>query len=284
MNDTIKHNYNDPSATNYPDKQDEIADTLKKQAEIMKHDIYRLAEVYTELLGTEGLGNYCCYTNERQECTDGSDLYTIIKYEGRDLIVKVGAGEFNIKVFTTGNIKELKWFYMSPIPLFVVDQGHSYLGDKKDLHLKKDTPIEYLNRYAVLVSPKWWEAYYRSHNERHEKNIDYNNIQKMNYDDALATWRITLLHKTFPSWEINEVKVVKMMKRLKDMDFEQFYKQIWKGEKFLSEEMKKLIGCLWRMGVNRCWSGVGDKDAYQSLYNLIQTYDTQKQIFTKPYN
>ena len=89
------------------DSNSELLESIKKSPSEQK-DIYRLAEVFQALFGTEYLGDYCCYTDERKQCSDGSDLYTIIKYEGRDLIVKVGAGEFNTKVFTTGNIKELK--------------------------------------------------------------------------------------------------------------------------------------------------------------------------------
>lgn len=68
------------------------------------------------------------------------------------------------------------------------------------------------------------------------------------------------------------------------MDFEQFYKQMWKGRKFMSEEMETLIWCLRHMGVNTVGSAVGDIKAYQSLYDLIQTFDTQKEIFTQPDN
>lgn len=73
-----------------------------------KKDIANLSRVFQELFGTESVGNYCCYTDEGQECSDGSDLYTIIKYQDRDLLVKVGAGEFNTKVFTTRGVKEIK--------------------------------------------------------------------------------------------------------------------------------------------------------------------------------
>ncbi len=109
-----------------PSQVAELFESLQDSPKF-KEDIYRLSSVYQELLGTEILGDYTYYTDEAKQCSDGSDLYTIIKYEGKDLIVKVGAGEFNTKVFTTGNIKELKGFYHSPIPLFVVNQSHSYL-------------------------------------------------------------------------------------------------------------------------------------------------------------
>ena len=148
-------NYNNERPTNnqgYHEANDELLDSLKKSPHEQK-EIAHLAEVFKELLGTDSLGDYTCYTNEAKQCSDGSDLYTLIKYEGKYLIVKVGAGEFNTKVFTTGNIQELKWFYHSPIPLFVINQG-SYLGDKEDKFLRAVKPKEYLDKFAAIVSPK----------------------------------------------------------------------------------------------------------------------------------
>jgi len=260
---------------------DELLDSLKKSPYEQK-EIAHLAEVFKELFGTDFLGDYTCYTNEAKQCSDWSDLYTLIKYEGKDIIVKVGAGEFNTKVFTTGNVKELKWFYHSPIPLFVVNQGNSYLGDTEDKFLRAVKPKEYLDKFAVIVSPKWWEAMYRTPRERHEQKIDFNHIHIREHTDALLQGRLALLHKTFPNWEFEET--VRMIKRLKKMDFEQFHTQIRKGEKFLSEELKKLLGCLWHMWINTVGCAVGDRDAYQSLYDLIQSFDTHKQAFIKSDN
>lgn len=71
-------------------KNDELFESLKDSPEF-KRDIYRLGEVYVEFFGTDILGDYTCYTDEGKQCSDGSDLYTMIKYEGKNLIVKVGA-------------------------------------------------------------------------------------------------------------------------------------------------------------------------------------------------
>lgn len=71
-----------------PVTSEELLESLQESSEY-KRDIYRLSEVYQELFGTEYLGNYCCYAGGRQECSDGADLYTLIKYQGKDLIVKV---------------------------------------------------------------------------------------------------------------------------------------------------------------------------------------------------
>lgn len=257
-------------------KHEEILESLHDSPEF-KRDIHYLIDVYTQLFGTEFLGDYTCYTNERKQCSDGS-LYTLIKYQGKDLIVKVWAGEFNTKVFTTGNVKELKWFYQSPIPLFVVNQGHSYLGDKEDKILRSRKPREYLDKFTVLVSAKWGTAVFRSVQRRDKGKIDYQHIHIRQYDDALMAGRLQLLKKTFPNWEFDDV--VRQLKKYKEMDFEQFYKQVWKWEKFLSDEARKLINCLrhmWIYGIGR-W--VWDLEAFHALYDLIQSFDVHKKYFT----
>lgn len=268
-----KHSKNDQY---HKDKDAELLESLKNSPKFTA-DMYRISRVYTELFGTEYLGNYYCYTDEGAQCTDGSDLYTLVKYEGKDLIVKVGAGEFNTKVFTTGNVKELKWFYNSPVPLFVVNQGHIYLGNEEDREQRAMKPKEYLDSFAVIVSPKWGEAKYRPNQERHEGKIDYNHIHIRHYDEALAAGRLAILKKEFPNGEFSNAMY--MLKRIKLMDFDQFYKQIRKGKEYLSDDMNRLIWCLRHMWVNTVGSGVGDKEAYMSLYDLIQTFDVYKETF-----
>lgn len=255
--------------------QGEIANTLRDNQEVI--DCTNISHIFQKLFGTEYLGNYCCYTSEAQQCSDCSDLYTIIKYHDKNVIVKIGAGEFNTKVFTTGNIKELKWFYHSPIPLFVVDQWHSNLWSEKVIAQKIQDPKKYLDAYAVIVSPKWWTAYVRSEQQRHEQKIDYTPIHIHNHNQVIVLWRNALLQKTFP---LNEFDMaVKQIKKLKALDFESFYNQIRKGRKFMSEERQKLIWCLRDMGISEIGSWVWDRQAFQWLYDLIQTFNIQKKKF-----
>lgn len=264
-------------------KSVELFESLKPSPE-EQEDINRLSEVFEQLFGTEYLGNYCCYTDEHKQCDDGSDLYTIIKYHGKDLIVKVGAGEFNTKVFTTGNIQELKWFYKSPIPLFVVNQSHScmYIPNKEEVIMSKKTPKKYLDKCAVIVSPKWGEAYFRSYDQREdEEQIEYSDIHIKHYEDALYAWRLALLHKTFPNGEFDTA--VRLLKQFKELDFEKFYKRTYRGEKFFSDDEKKFFWCLRHMWVNTLWSAIGDREAYQSLYELIQSFDVKPHKPTKQY-
>ncbi len=94
--------------------------------------------------------------------------------------------------------------------------------------------------------------------------------------------RLELLKKYFPKSDFD--KAVYMLKTIKLMDFDTFYKQIWKGREYLSDEMQKLITCLRHMGVNTSGCAIGDKEAFFSLYELIQSFDPYKKIFIIPHN
>ena len=241
-----------------------------------KNDVYRLTEVFSHLFDTENLWDFTCYTKSPKQCSDGSDLYTLIKYEGKDTIVKVGAWEFNTQVFTTGGVPELKGFYRSPMPLFVVNQHHSYLGSDADRLNRFAHAKQYLNECAVIVVPKWWEAHFRG--PRHAKEIDYGPIHIRHYDDALVTGRLALVQKAFPNGQFQ--KAVDILSKRQRLDFDAFYSKIYKNASYLSDDDNTLLWCLRDMGISRCGSGVGDKKAYQWLYDLVHSFDTSKQVFT----
>jgi len=263
---------------------DDFCDLLKNNLNDTiecKKDISKLKDVFMYLLGTRNLIDYSYYTDEAKECSDGSDLSALIKYEGKDTIVNLGYWEFNAKVFNTKNVNELKWFYMCPIPLFVVNQRDSYAGNNEYLTMKIKEPKKYLEEFAVIISPKWWDAYYRGYKGgKNIKKIDYNHIHVRHYEDALLSGRLAILEKEFPNWSFMDA--VRILKDFQDLNFEKFYFKTYKNEKYLSENQKKLLWCLRNMWVNRVGSGVWDRDAYQSLFDLIQSFDVQKKIFLLP--
>lgn len=241
-----------------------------------KQALHLINEIYKNFFDTESLQNYASYTKEKQQYSDESDICTIIKYDGKDTIVKVGCWEFNTQVFTTSGVPELRSFYRSPIPLFVLNQS----GPEESIQ-KQTQPKQYLNECAIIVVPKWWEAYARGPRER-EKGIDYGPIHIRHYEDALVTGRLALLQKTFPNGQFQ--KAVDILSKRQGLAFDAFYNRIYKNASYLSdnENEKKLLWCLWDMGINKVGSVVGDKAAYQSLYDLIQSFDTHKEVFTLP--
>ena len=252
------------------DYQEKIKEQQKKS------DIYKLREVFSYLFWTENLWNYCCYTKNPKQCSDWSDLYSIIKYQWKDLIIKVWAWEFNIDVFNTWWISELKWLHNTPIPLFVVNQWDSYLADDHVKELKNSHPKEYINKYAVIIVPKWWKAYFRKPRDT-QNSINFGDINIRDHQTTLNEWRLSILHKEFPNWQFQEC--LKVIEKFQEMDFDKFYNTIYKNPQYLNENMNKILWCFWNMWVYRVWSWVWDIKAYQSLYDLIQSFDLQQEKF-----
>lgn len=245
-------------------------------------DIGKLWEVFTYLFGTQDVGNYCCYTKRWAQCSDWSDLYSIIKYKWKDLIIKVWAWEFNTDVFNIWWISELKWLHTTPIPLFVVNQSDSHRWDDHKKQLKTESPKEYLSKYAVIIVPKWWKAYFRWHWER-KQPINFWEINIRDYKNTLNEWRLAILHKEFPNWQFQEC--LNTIEDFQQMDFDKFYNTVYKNSQYMKEDNKKgnnmlrVLWCFRRMWVYRAWSWVWDHKAYQSLYNTIQLFNLQKQSF-----
>ncbi|MFZ2150665.1 MAG: hypothetical protein WAZ12_04875 [Candidatus Absconditicoccaceae bacterium] len=252
------------------DYQDKMKEKQKKS------DIYTIQEVFTYLFGTANLGNYCCYTKNPQQCTDGSDLYSIIKYKGEDLIIKVGCGEFNEDVFKTGGISELKGLHHTPIPLFVVNQSDSYLADEDTKMLRTKNPKQYLDKFTIIVVYKKGKAEFRGFKSRRDQ-INFGDINIKSYENTLNEGRLSILHKEFPNGQFQEC--LKVIEKFQEMDFEKFYNTTYKNPQYLNENMHKALGCFWNMGVYRVGSGVGDTKAYKSLYDLIKSFDLQQERF-----
>jgi hypothetical protein len=85
-------------------------------------------------------------------------LYTLISYEGNDELIEIGRGAFTPEMFTRKDIPQYAWLLHSPLKLFVTDAWAR----------KEDTsdPEEFLQRHAVIYSPKWGQAEIR---QKHTK-------------------------------------------------------------------------------------------------------------------
>ncbi|MEI6773770.1 MAG: hypothetical protein WCL18_02925 [bacterium] len=66
--------------------------------------LQRLAKYY---YGTDEVVDYTEDTEKEVEVGNAAYLYTLITYEGEDLLVHIGNGEFNTEVFTRKNISKL---------------------------------------------------------------------------------------------------------------------------------------------------------------------------------
>lgn len=266
MIDNTQNQYNTPK-----NNQEEIADVLKKQTEIMKHDITvftRLAQYY---YGTDGVADYSLSTWEETQVYNAAHLYTLIKYQGKDLLVHVGTGEFNTAVFTRRDIQELKWFSHSPLPLFVVSA-------RAEQEHKEKNPKKFLNEHALIYSPKWWQAEFRNSYKSRENGINYGNSNGiMEYNDASLALKNAEIHKTF-SGTAEFKRFLDNMKKLKEYTPQKLQIRSTLKEDFISktdetkiQEYKKLLWCMRRLSDGK----------QENMYNLIQSFDIHKQAFIK---
>lgn len=269
MYEYLDNEYEQPLNKKYPDKQGEIADNLKKQAEIIDHDMSVFTRLTKWYYGTDtDEKDYSEYTWEETEI-DNAHVYTLIKYHNKDMIVQVGTGAFNTTVFTRRNIPALKWFSYGPLPLFVVtswaEQEH-----------KENNPRKFLNEHTIIYSPKWGQAEFRTSKQR-EQSINYGNSNGiMNYDDALLALQNAHIHKIFYNDTLFE-KFASKIKELKKYDLKQFkVRSTLKEEFFKQDEKKRLL----YHAILECFAHISDND-YEKMYELIQSFDSIKGIFIK---
>lgn len=267
------HEHHEPhSHKQYPSKEAEIADMLKKQVETMQQDIgvfTRLAEQYYETKNPEGNTNFSEYTWEEAEIWDGAQLYTLIKYQGKDLLVQVGTGEFNTEMFTRKNIPELKWFSHSPLPLFVVmpraDQEH-----------KDHRPKIFLNEHTMIYSPKWGQAELRTNAKQKEHPIDYGKSNGvMEYTDATLALQNAYINKIFSNEKMFE-DFVDEIGKLKNKTYDELQTRTHLKENFLThlnEHKKKLYDAM-----KECLLGMSDNNQ-ERMYQIVQSFDTHKRTF-----
>ena len=121
-----------------------------------------------------------------QECSDGSDLLTIVKWNWKYYIAKLACWEFNRKTFTEGvkRMPKLK-LHKSDIPLFVVNQSDSYFATQWTLQadIRNVDVRMYLDLYAKLASLKTWEAEKRSYFMEEKVPFDWSQIKIPEYEE-----------------------------------------------------------------------------------------------------
>lgn len=272
MHQVLEHEDDYEANKRHLDAQDELGDVLKKQIESMQYDIQaftRLAKHYYEI---EDIGEYSSYTWE--ESNGMANLYTLIKYSGKDILVLIGTGEFNTAVFTRRNIPELKWFSHGPLPLFVVDAWRDQ--DQRDNH-----PKRFLDEYTIIYSPKWWQAHlHKSTSQNQQSHIDYwisNGI--MHYQDALLALQTAQIHKTFCNDTLMK-KFISKIEELQKHTFIEVQRRLNLKDEFLHQDdekkelYNKIISCFWTLSDGN----------YEKIYELIQMFDSHKQMFIKSNN
>jgi len=79
-----------------------------------------------------------------------------MQYEGEDILVHVGTGEFVPEVFTRKNISQLKGLSHGSLPLFVITARakEEYEWAEKEALYKHDVVRKFLNDHTIIYSPK----------------------------------------------------------------------------------------------------------------------------------
>jgi len=281
MNDLLEDMSDVPWHNKHPNKQDEIVNILQNREdqenkwEYMKnHNIGVLQRLAKYYYGTDEVVDYTEDTEKEVEVGNAAYLYTLITYEGEDLLVHIGNGEFNTEVFTRKNISKLMWFSHSPLKLFVVSAS---VNDQ----VKESEPKTFLNTYALIHCPRWWEAELRISHKQREKPINFGNgAGILNYQDTLLALKNAEIHKLFPLDRSLE----------KDKSFEKFVEKIQILQKLTREELQercnekegyrgenehnkefnnKLFTFLWRLSDGNL----------KNMYKLIGSFDIHKKVF-----
>ena len=252
--------------------------------EILKENYVKQIQNLASLLYNtkDWLFNAAYYTWLPKECSDWSNLYTIIKINWKDLLIKIWAWEFNTEVFNQKNInkvdkfkkneypqkdyKILKWFSRTPIPLFVVHQQDSYFANDTQKRLQNINPKQYLQENGIIIVPKKKQAYLKWNND----NINFNNINILQSNIAIKKLQTAIFESKFSKKELIDVK--KFIQRQKSKDYNKFESTITYFKKNNDNKLfEKIIFILENM--------VEEKWNTKQIYDLINTYNTNKNQF-----
>jgi len=264
----------------HPNQEDEIADVFENQEnqwEYMRNYnigvFTRLAQYYYE---TDGVADYCIDTGKEAEVGNAAGLYTLMRYEGENILVHIGNEEFNTEVFTRKDIPKLFWFSHGPLKLFVVS---SWVRDQ----VNQSEPKNFLNIYALIYSPRWGQAELRISRKQKKKAINYGDgANILNYQDMLLLLKNATIHKMFPLEKSNEKeksfeKFLEKMQDLKKLSYEELQKRFhtkeWYGWEDIHNRVfiKKILSCLWHLSDGNI----------KNMYKLIASFDLHTKAFTQ---
>ena len=279
MHQHLEHEHDNKPNKRHPDKQDEIVNILRKKAEVMANDIGILIKLAEYYYGTDKVRDYGKYIQdsipeEHEDVKNPEHLYTLIKYEWKNVAVQIGTGEFTSEVFTRRDITEYKWFSHSPLPLFVV-------AARAAEEYKDSNPKKFFNQQAILYSPKWWQVEERIGHKQRERDLNYGESNGIiNYVDALLALQNAQIHKTFPNKtfpaEKSFDKLLTKIKELKIYTQEDLQTRSNLKEAFFWNDTVEKI---FYTTVRDCLRNLSGENR-ERLYTLIQSFDLHKQVFT----
>jgi len=255
----------------HPHYKDEISGVLKEDGENMDHNLEYFQKIVQYYYDNEWSVDYGECTWEEVQIGHDAHLYTLIRSDNKDVLVKVGSWEYNSAVFTKSGIEETRRLRNSPLPLFVVTAW-------ADQEQKINYPRRFLNEHAMLYSPKWGQVETRMTFNERKKSIDYGKSNGIfAYEEAMAVVQSAIIKKMFYDRKAKnhlQKRFVDEMKILKTKDVEQFVKRYEVKSEFYSENHQSVL-------LRRCLEQLGEGKT-KNIYDLIQRFDPQSGTFTSP--
>ncbi len=277
MKETWEHHHDNLIKKNHANRQEDIAGIMSEKREEMEWKILILTKLATCYYGTDKQINYTKYLQKEDISMEEDEkniywehLYTLIKYEGKNMLIQIGSGEFTPEIFTRRDIPELNWFSHGPLPLFVVSA-------RAEEEHKEKNPKKFLNEHALLYSPKWWKVEVRTSYKQRETDINYGDSNGIiEYTDVIIILQNAQIHKTFPN-EKSFAKFVDKIKELKTYTPEKLRIKINIKEEFFEDNdpvksfYATVVSCLLYLSDNN----------QEKMYALVQSFDVHKQAFIK---
>jgi len=277
------------ATTNISDRQDEIADVLGNVRGYMEiytlETMTRLAKQYYE---TDEEIAYWAYTEQERPEEDDLKvknkeyLYTLIQYEGKDVLLHIGTWEFTQEVFTRRDITKLMGLSHSPLPLFVVParEKKEYPWAEKEAIYKHAVVRRFLDDCAILYSPKWWQAEIRTpkhwwHDIQHGQS---NGI--LHHKDAMLALQEALINKVCKEKGEKE-KILKEIASLQKLSKKEFLEWVNGKEKYYTDQQRVLIDMFEKMvddavdQWDESWADAPNK-RITNIYAMIKTFDVSK--------
>jgi len=208
---------------------------------------------------------------EEIEKNNRDDLYTLIKDPKdfkKDLLVFIKTDELPEAEDSEKGNSELKKYLNWPLPIFVVPHWIEKGGISNiKKFLDENTTIYY--------SPnRWWQIQLR--NIKHKTTpIDYTHANIARYDEIIVTLQKNIVQKIFSDHKLFE-KFVKKMKDLKTYTPIKLYQRSKDIHEYNQDEEDIKV----YTKIRECLGYMSEWDN-EKMFNLIQSFDAQKEIFVR---
>ncbi|MEA3272194.1 MAG: hypothetical protein U9P90_00830 [Patescibacteria group bacterium] len=259
---------------------------VKKELERAK---IRLHDSFDTLLNSRMGGSYA-KINEEGYSGDGASIYVLTflknkKGEETPELVQIGWGEFSKETFESDRYPA---FRDIPFDVYCVSQSDSYFADEQLREEMAKNPVKYLSEHSIFVASNGrvkLSEQIDSHNRRLDKDIN-----AVPYDEMLRIVRNQIIkERSTPEEFAHFLRELpddpeELGRYMSDLE----HRVDWMSDRELKTvdkktradvKKKRLMHCLWGMGVERVGIAVGDKKAMESVLALKKHFDFETNSF-----